>query len=224
MGVTETLTGLYDSFIKGLPDPVPTFVTLLILTIIIAVYSVFIWKFYNFISTKNVLSLDLKKLNKLEHPVSAKILASLFYVLEYLIILPILIFFWFAFFTALLTVLSKELPANAIILISAMIIAAVRVTAYIPKYGESVSGEIAKIVPFTLLGISLTNPNFFKIDEIFLQFNKVLPLINDIWIYLFFIIALEFLLRIIFSIASIFRSKEKESETSENKIESKENQ
>lgn len=208
MGVINSLLESYNNLTAGFPSEAQIFIKLLILTLIVAVYAVFIWKFYIFISTRDILRLDLNKYNKLKHPFFAKIVSGILYFIEYIIIMPLLIFFWFAFFTILLAILSKGLDPEIIVLIAAITIAAVRITSYIPKYGESVSGEVAKILPITLLAISITDPLFFNLQEISNQFLKIPQVINEIGIYVFFIIALELLLRFFTFVGWLFSSKE----------------
>ena len=96
---SSEIVAAYNGFVATLPSWVQNFLTLFILVLIIVIYSIFIWKFYRFISKKNILQLNLNKYNKTEHPFLTKILAATFYFLEYIIILPFLIFFWFAVFT-----------------------------------------------------------------------------------------------------------------------------
>lgn len=207
MGVIESSLEIYKNFINSLPPQAQIFINLLILTIIVVIYAVFIWKFYVFISTKNILRLNLNKYNRSTHPILVKVVAGLLYVIEYIIILPLLIFFWFAFFTILLTLLTKGLEPSTIVLIAAITIAVIRVTAYIPKYGESVSSEVAKIIPLTLLAISLTNPLFFQLGETLNQIAKIPLALGEARFYIFFIIAIELILRVLTFIGSLFKGK-----------------
>src|SRR3989344_7035029 len=120
---------------------VEIFSDLLLRTILVAIYVVFIWKLHIFISTKNILRLNLNKYNKSTHPVAAKITAGLLYFLEYILILPILIFFWFLIFAILLVFIAKGMDSQSIILLAAITIAVLRVVAYISNYGERASAE-----------------------------------------------------------------------------------
>lgn len=216
MGVIESIIEIYKSLIAHFPLQIQTFMNLLLLTIIVVIYAVFIWKFYVFISTKDIIRLNLKKYNKSKHPTLGKFIASSLYIIEYLIILPILIFFWFAFFTILLSLLTKGLEPSAIVLIAAITIAAVRITSYIPKYGETVSSEVAKIVPLTLLAISITNPLFFQLGELTKGLVKIPQVLGEIRFYIFFIFAIELILRFLTFIGWIFKSKKEETSKEKN--------
>ena len=60
------ILSIYNEFISALPSPLGQFVNLLVLVLMIVLYSIFVWKFYKFISKKNPLGLDLNKYNKIQ--------------------------------------------------------------------------------------------------------------------------------------------------------------
>ena len=53
----------YKSFVQTLPLQLQIFINLFLLTILVVIYTVFIWRGYIFISTKNILRLNLNKYN-----------------------------------------------------------------------------------------------------------------------------------------------------------------
>lgn len=197
----------YKIFIEGLSPQARIFVNLLLLTIFVAIYVTFIWRLHIFISTKNILRLNLNKYNRATHPVFVKLVAGLLYFLEYVIILPILIFFWFLIFAILLIFIAKGMEPSSIILLAAITVAVLRVVSYIPKYGESASAETAKIIPFTLLAIGLTEPLFFNSEEIISRVFDIPQLFQGISPYIFFIIAIELILRSLTFVVSMFEKK-----------------
>ena len=210
----------YRDFIAFLPPPLGEFFNLLILVLLVVLYSIFVWKFYRFISTKNFLGLDLNKYNKSEHPFFAKLLAGTLYFLEYIIILPFLIFFWFLIFTFFLIILSTSQEMPQILIISATVISAIRMTAY---YKKGLSQEIAKFLPFTLLTIAVLNPNTFSqsqyIERIVNQLTQLPNFFNQITYYLAFIIILEIILRFFDFIFSLFGLEETEGIKKEDNVE-----
>ena len=68
--------GIYESFTQALPSWAQTFITLFLLVLLVFIYSWFIWKFYRFISTKNIFGLNLNKYNKSKHPLLEKFMAG----------------------------------------------------------------------------------------------------------------------------------------------------
>jgi len=190
------LFDLYQIFMSNFPEWAQTFLTLFVLVILVVVYSVVIWKFYRFVARKNILGLNLKKYNRMEHPVFAKLTAGALAFIEYIIILPFLIFIWFSVFSIFLIILTDSLELEFILATSAIIISAIRVTSYIPHYGGELAKEIAKILPFTLLAFSILNPNFFSIERISNHLTKIPGYLSSILTYLLFIIILEAILRL----------------------------
>ncbi len=202
---------LYHEFISFLPSPLGEFFNLLVLVLLIVLYSIFIWKFYRFISTKNFFGLNLSKYNKSQNPFFTKLLTGALYFLEYIIILPFLIFFWFSIFTLFLVILTATQEVSQILIISAAIIASIRIAAY---YKEGLSREIAKLFPFTLLAITVLNPNTFSevqyIEKIATHLSQIPSFFNQIGYYLLFIILLEIILRFFDFIFSLFGLEEVE--------------
>lgn len=203
--VTNALGNLLDSFYKYfisiLPEGIRNFIGLFLLVVVVVVYSIFIWKLHKFISKKNIFSLDLHQYNKAEHPILSKIFAIGYYVLEYVIILPLLIFFWFAVFAIFLILLTKDLPVQTILILSATIIGAIRMTAY---YNENLSREIAKLFPLTLLAVAMTESGFFNFERVISQISQLPSFFNNILIYLIFIAIIEIILRFFSFIISLF--------------------
>ncbi|MAH03637.1 hypothetical protein CMI39_02515 [Candidatus Pacearchaeota archaeon] len=205
MGVIDNFSAsfieIYNSFISTLPFFAQKFINLFLIVLLIVIYSIFIWKFYRFIAKKDIIKLNLNKYNKSQNPLLTKIFAGIFYFIEYLLILPFLIFFWFSIFTIFLIFLTENLVIENLLVISAIIIASIRMVSY---YNEDLSKDLAKLLPFTLLAISIINPKFFDINRIFNNFTEIPGFFSEILIYLAFIIILEIILRIFDFIFSLF--------------------
>jgi len=214
---SETVINGYNEFITFFPAYVGTFMNFIILVLLIVFYSVAIWKGYKFISKKNLLNLDLKKYNKLEYPFFARLLAGILYFVEYIIILPILVFIALGVLTFFLIILSQNQEVSQILIISAVIISAIRIISY---YKEEIAQEIAKLLPMTLLAVAVLNPASFSqtqyIARIITQLTQIPSFIGQIGYYLLFIIALEAILRffdIAFTLLGINREEVVEEET-----------
>jgi len=192
--VVSQAIDIYGSAVSVAPPAFQSFINLFLIVLLMVVYSVFIWKLHKFIGTKNIFQLNLNQYNKSKHPVLDKLIASGFYLLEYIIILPILILFWFAIFSIFL-ILVIDLELSSILFISAAVVAAVRITAYIPNYGEALAREIAKLLPLTLLVIALLTPTFFDVARVLGNFSRLGEFFSLIFSYLLFITVIEILLR-----------------------------
>jgi len=189
----------FQRIVDSIPEDYKILVSLFFYTIIIAIYAIFIWKFYKFLANKEIIKLNLKQYNYSRFPGLEKFLAVILYTIEYLIILPFLVIFWFTVFSLFLLLLSKQ-PANQILLISAAIIASIRITAYINK---DLSKDLAKILPFTVLATFILGENFFDINILFEKIKEVPFLFNNILIFIFFIFIIEFALRGVYSLRQL---------------------
>jgi hypothetical protein len=201
----------YNAFLYSLSPFSQSFVNLFLLLLVIFLYSLFVWKFHKFIARKNILHLDLKQYNNFQHPLSAKLLAGFFYFLEYLIIIPFIIFFVFAILSFFMISLTENLNVNTIFIISAVTTAVIRVTAY---YKEEMSKELAKLIPLELLALAFfTAPDLSKIIEKMIGSLSELPnVMGNIFYYLAFIVIIEMLLRLFDFIFSLFGLEEENEE------------
>ncbi|MEK6757854.1 MAG: hypothetical protein AABX88_01880 [Nanoarchaeota archaeon] len=214
----EVFISYYKDFISFFPVPIGNFIDFILLVLLVFFYVLFIWKVHEFISKKNILELNLHKYNTSENSASTKFLAVGFYFLEYIIILPFLIFFWFVVFTLLLMLLSSGQEVSQILVISAVVVAVIRMTAY---YNETLSKEIAKIFPFTLLAVfALELSTFIQseyIQTIIMRLTQIPSFFSQVFSYLIFILLLEMTLRFFEFIFSFFDIDEFEEEEKENK-------
>ena len=193
--VTFDLIESYRAFISSLPQPFGGFLNIFLLTIFVLFYSVFIWKAHKIIGTKNILQLNLNKYNTSKHPLFSKFFAVCFYFLEYIIIVPLIIFFWFAILCFFMILFTENLEATTIITISVVVIAAIRLAPYLPGYGETLSRKIAILLPLNLLAISLLSPEILDFSRVINQLDKIQGSVSLVFSYLLFIVVLEMLLR-----------------------------
>lgn len=193
--IDSFLLSTYNQFIGSFPDYFQTFISIFLVVLLMVIYSVLVWKFYRFIGRRDIIGLNLKKYNTSQHPVFTKVIAGMLFFLEYIIVLPFLIFIWFGVFASFLILLSNNLEIQTILFLSVTIISAIRMTAYIPKNGENISKEIAKILPYTLLAVFILDPSFFEFSRVLNHLSKIPSLFSNIILYLSFIFLLEVILR-----------------------------
>jgi Na+/H+ antiporter NhaD/arsenite permease-like protein len=70
-------------------------------------YAVFIFKFYRFLGRRDIFALDLSKYERSESHSVSILLRVVFYFGKYLVLFPVVAFFWFAVLTILLSFLAK---------------------------------------------------------------------------------------------------------------------
>lgn len=190
--LSARISEIYNQVFLSLPLGFQNFLNILFLIVLVTIFCIFVWKVYTMMAKKNIIKLDLNKYNKSSHPVLVKILEAIFYLLEYMIILPFLVFSWFAVFTFFLLFLTKGLEVQTVLLISTVVVVAIRATAY---YREELSRDLAKLLPFTLLAVSMTEKGFFNFQEILGKITQLPSFFGSILSYILIIVALEIVLR-----------------------------
>lgn len=203
--ISDYINEIYNFIANPIPPEYRIFINICFYTLLIAFYAIFIWKFYRFLAKRDVIKLDLNKYNRVENPGWHKFFAAIVFLFEYIIIIPFIIFFWFTILSLFLLVLSKDQNVSQILLISTAIVAATRLTAY---YSEDLSKDLAKMFPFTLLGIFILDPDFFSLQEIVGRFLSIPSLLRTIFIYLVFIFFIEAIIRFLATIMDFFKSGE----------------
>jgi len=210
--LNETALKVYNQFSGIIPGQYQVFYSVAVFTILLGLIAIFIWKFYRFFARRDILELNLSQYNKSEHPFWNKLIAVLFFFLEYILILPILTFFWFLFMAAFILILAKGLGTQQILLTAAAIVGAVRITAY---FHEDLSKDMAKMFPFTILAIFLVNREGINIGEIIGKAFQVPSLFTHVLSYLIFLMALELVLRFFYFVSPEANSGEEENKEEE---------
>ena len=167
-----------------------------------AVYAVFVFNFYRFVATRDMFQIDLSKYEESRFRWVRAFLQVVMYVVKYLIVFPVFAFFWFAILTLILAFLSKEQSFTEILLMALATVSAIRVTSY---YNEALSTDLAKILPFAVLGIFVVDTSFFSISASLDTLLEAESYLENILYYLAFLILLEFALRIILGVLKLLR-------------------
>ena len=165
-----------------------------------AAYAVFVFKFYRFVAARDMFGLDLSRYEGRSHGLARSVLHVVLYVFKYLVLFPVFAFFWFAVLTLILAFLSKEQAFPETLLIALATVAAIRVTSY---YKEDLSRDLAKILPFAVLGIFLVDASFFSVTESLESLEVAGDYSESILYYLLFLIGLEFVLRLALAVVKL---------------------
>lgn len=97
----------------------------------------------------------------------------------------------------ILAFLSKEQTFSETLLIALITVSAIRVTAY---YNEDLARDLAKILPFAVLSVVLINASFSSVSDSLDRLRVAGDYSETILYYLVFLIALEFVLRLLMGI------------------------
>ena len=157
-----------------------------------AVYGVFVFNFYRFLARKDIFRLDLEHYNNASRPFVRKSTAVLLYVLKFLVLFPAFVFFWFAVIALLLSVMARNQSVDSVLLAAMSVVGAVRVSAY---YNVGLSTDLAKILPFALLGILLIDRTLVQIPTSAMTIQEAATHWETMVYYLGAVVAMEFVLR-----------------------------
>ena len=168
-----------------------------------AIYAVFIFKFYRFVASRDMFELDFSKYETSRFKFVRTLLHFIFYVLRYLILFPFFAFFWFAVLTIILAFLSsaEKREIADVLLVALATVGTIRIASY---YNEDLSRDLAKILPFAVLGIFLIDASFFDISESLETLKQADDHRETILYYLIALIALEFALRLAMAAITVF--------------------
>ena len=172
-------------------------ISIFYLVIAIAIYSILIWHFYRFIAKRDCFKLSMKK-----HP-------KLIGFLKYFFAFPFVAFVFFMGFSLLMLFLTRGYEIEAVLSTSFAIIAAIRIAAY---YNEDLSKDVAKMLPFALLGIFLVDPSYFRFEDIMNRIYSLPEFFTLSIQFILFVILLEWILRILLTIRyAIIKKKQNSS-------------
>ncbi len=164
-----------------------------IFTVGVAIYAIFIFNLYRFMSRRDIFNVDFSKYEESNHAALRKTLHLVFYIAKYLLIFPLFAFLWFGVLVVMVAFLSKTNEVDDLLLIAMAVLTSVRVTSY---YTEDLSRDIAKMLPFALLGIFLINIQYFAFSTSAELLNRVGDEWESIFYYWVFIVVLELVLRV----------------------------
>lgn len=171
------------------------FISLFYLIIMIAIYAIVIYHFYRYIAKRDCFRPSTRKHTKTIG------------FLRYTFLFPFVAILFFMGFSLMFIFLTKTEDVSPIFTTAFAIIIAIRITAY---YTEDLSKDVAKMLPFAILGIYLIEPTFFTLDYIKERITQLPENINIIIQFILLIILVEWILRITLKIRyAIFPKKEK---------------
>ena len=189
--ISELLSG--SSINNLLSGDFSSFIAIFYLVISMAIYSILIWHFYRFVASRDCFHIDMSRYPKLTG------------FLKYFFIFPFIAFLFFMGFALMLIFLTKSYGYEDLLSTAFAIVVAIRITSY---YSEDLSKDLAKMLPFALLGVVLVNPSYFDAGNIY---DKILGMPDYITTgaqFIVFIILIEWIFRILLAIRyAIFPKK-----------------
>ncbi|WP_268541179.1 hypothetical protein [Candidatus Nitrosotenuis cloacae] len=135
------------------------------------------------------------------------------YITTNIFVFPIVVSLWFVGYSSFMFFLAQDMTVDTVFLVSSSLIIAIRIAAY---YNEDLSKDLAKLLPFALLGIFLLSPTFFSLDEVMQRLSEIPNFVIQIAAFIVVAIAVEISLSILYLIKIRFLGrKEKKSKISD---------
>lgn len=162
-----TSVDYFDNLIRDITEQA-SFYDLIIFSISMVIYAIFIFHFYRFIARRSIFSFDVErrilggKYKASGEKISAAPRVAAFIGTKF-VIFPFVIFGWFVAYSFFILLMSQDIQPEKIFFISAILIIAIRITSY---YSEDLSKDLAKTIPFSILGIFLFDQTFFTMDDV----------------------------------------------------------
>lgn len=173
-------------------------------TIGIAVYGIFVFNFYRFLARKDIFKLDLDKHNHTTRPILRKTFASILYVVKFLIVFPAFVFFWFVVLAFLLSLMARNQSVDSILLAAMGVVGSIRICAY---YNQALSTDLAKILPFALLGITLIDRSLANIPTPSANLADAVERWETMVYYMAAVVILEMVMRILTALRALIRRR-----------------
>jgi len=178
-------------------------VTSLVLYVMgIVVYALFVFKFNSVIAKRDIFSVDLHKYDYASHEFIKKTANIAGYSLLYVVVFPLIAFFSFIIIALLLAVLAQSRPVEQVMLLSMAIVGTIRVLSY---YNEDLARDLAKLLPFTLMGVLLLDVSGLQVIEAARTLVRFAAGWRTLLYYFVFIISVEFVMSVAYRIASAAR-------------------
>ena len=181
---------------KILSGDLSLFTWLFSVIIMIALYSVIIYHFYRYIARRDCFK-----------PCQRKYSKTIGF-LKYTFLFPFIAMLFFIGFSLILIFLTNTIDIAQVLYTAFVLVLAIRITAY---YTEELSKDVAKMLPFAILGIFLVDSSYFSIESVTERINTLPDYINLIIQFLLLIVLTEWVFRAALTIRyAIFPKKEGE--------------
>ena len=179
--IANSVLGWYQSLIGYFSPSGQAAVNMLLLALVIIVVALFVWSFYNALSKRDIIGLNLKQYNRSAHPAMSKFVAIVLYFVEYILVMPLVMVIWFAALSIMLLLIAPERDVGQLLLITGATVAAIRVLAY---HRQEIAKDLAKLFPFIALALFLLSPGEISLESIITQFGVIPELFASTLVFL----------------------------------------
>jgi hypothetical protein len=201
MGISEQVIGQFSGLTwQGLLTESRT---LLFFAAGITLYALFIFRYWHFLARRDIFQLKDDEYYNTFAGNKQRLLRLAFYILENLVLTPIIVLFWFMVLAGFLAVLSNQAGLGIVLLVSAAFVASVRIVSY---FSEEDAQDLAKLIPLTLLAVFIADLSL--VSNKWVMFNDMYLMVQTSVYYVITVTAIEYAMRITHGVTTFFTKRE----------------
>ena len=166
----------------------------------IVIYSTFVFKFYRFLAKKDLIDADFSQYSEGFTGFMKRLVDGVLLILQNILFAPFLISFWVLILAVILTLLSGGDDLYWNVLVATSVVGAVRVISY---FSEDLARDVAKMLPFAVLGVFLVDAGSFNWDAVSILWDQLGEFAISFASSMTLVVLLETALRILDTIKQI---------------------
>ena len=163
MSSTATIPTDFESFAVQV---LPTFAAILG----IVLYSAFVYRFYRYLAKKDLIDADFSQYSEGFTGFMKRLVDGIMLIVQNILFAPFLISFWVLILAIILTLLSGGDDLYWNVLVATSVVGAVRVISY---FSEDLARDVAKMLPFAVLGVFLVDSGAFNWEAVSLLWDQL---------------------------------------------------
>jgi hypothetical protein len=171
----------------------------------IVVYSTFVFKFYRFLASRDLIDVDFSQYSEGFTGFLKRLVNGILLIIQNILFAPFLISFWVLILAVILTLLSGGDDLYWNVLVATSIVGSVRVISY---FSEDLSRDVAKMLPFAVLGVFLVDAGSFNWDAVSTLWGQLDVFAISFASSMVLVVLLETILRILSTLKQIIWPQE----------------
>ena len=166
----------------------------------IVLYSAFVFKFYRFLAKKDLIDADFSQYSDGFTGFMKRFVDGILLIVQNILFAPFLISFWVLILAVILTLLSGGDDLYWNVLVATSVVGSVRVISY---FSEDLARDVAKMLPFAVLGVFLVDAGAFNWDAVSILWSHLDEFAISFASSMALVVILETVLRILSTMKDI---------------------
>lgn len=171
----------------------------------IVIYSTFVFKFYRFLAKKDLIDADFSQYSDGFTGFMKRLIDGLLLIVQNILFAPFLISFWVLILAVILTLLSGGDDLYWNVLVATSVVGSVRVISY---FSEDLARDVAKMLPFAVLGVFLVDSGSFNWNAVSILWGQLDEFAISFASSMVLVVLLETALRILSTLKDIISPPE----------------